>query len=92
MYMYVYTYFELNWFVYWFSDKGFDFNYRFDGTATLNNTHPTFCFEVEVVIDTVVEQSEWATLSFVIDRGTNTSVARSITNIYIIDNNSTWIQ
>ena len=54
----------------------------------LNNTQRRVCIELPVYDDTALEQSEWATLSVIIDYATNTSVVRPVTNVRIDDNDS----
>ena len=55
-------------------------------TLLLNNTQRRVCIDLPVYDDTALEQSEWATLSVIIDYATNTSVVRPVTNIRIDDN------
>ena len=69
-----------------FTAPNTDFEWKPKPILLLNNTQRRVCIDLPVYDDTALEQSEWATLSVIIDYATNTSVVRPVTNIRIDDN------
>ena len=70
---------------------GRDYTSEFDDNIPLTDSDREVCFDVVAFDDVELEQSEFVSFILIIDTGINTTVARSMTTITILDNDSMYI-